>query len=387
MQETNPNPNNKQQARNKAIRIFVIILIVVAILAGLYWLIFIRGEEETDDAYVEGNQVAVSAQVDGTVKQINFSDTDYVKQGDVLLELSAKDRELALAQAENQLVDTVRKERNLYFTIQQLKSALAQKEISVKQTKTDYNRQLRLMQTNSTTAVNLAHSKDAYESALASYKSTESQLKANQVLWMDTPLREQPAIKSAVNAVRNAWLNLQRTKILSPVSGYVAKRSVQVGETIGAGRPLMAVVPADQMWVDANFKETQIKDIRIGQKAKIVFDVYGDSVKFDGVVTGIEMGTGSAFSLLPAQNATGNWIKIVQRVPVRIELKQDQLKKYPLRLGLSATVKVAVSDTSGKTLRPAKETKALYSTDVLQYDENTLNQRIEQIIKANMDGE
>lgn len=372
-----------KKARSKSMVIFGLVLVFITVVAVLYWFFVLRGEESTDDAYVNGNQMVISSQVAGAVSEIYAGNMDYVHQGDVLLVLNAKDRQLALNQAEDNLAQAVRKIQNLKYSIQQLEAAVAAKQISVNQTHTDYMRQVHLAKTNSTTPVFLSHAKDAYDAALASLKMTQNQLKANQALLLDTPLRQQPAVKMAIDNVRAAWLNLQRTKVLSPVNGYVAKRNVQVGENIGAGRPLMAVVPADQMWVEANFKETQLKDMRLGQKATVTFDLYGDDIKFDGVVSGIDMGTGSAFSLLPAQNATGNWIKIVQRVPVRIRLNPEQVAKHPLRLGLSSNVTVDVKDTDGNVLRPVKPLKVLYKTDVLRYDETSLNQKIEQIIKAN----
>ncbi|MDG6897455.1 multidrug export protein EmrA [Actinobacillus delphinicola] len=374
----------KKKARKKSMTIFGLVILLVVVLSFLYWLFFIRGSEETDDAYVHGNQVAISSQVAGSVMQINVQNTEYVHQGDVLVVLNPKDRELAFAHAKDELAQVVRKERNLMYSVKELEAAVVQKQIAVKQTKSDYMRQVNLAKTNSTSNIMLTHSKDAYDAAVASLKLTQNQLAANKALLLDTPLRQQPAVKIAITGVKDAWLNLKRTKVLSPVDGYVAKRNVQVGETIAAGTPLMAIVPANQMWVEANFKETQMKDMRIGQKARVTFDLYGDDVKFDGTVKGIEMGTGSAFSLLPAQNATGNWIKIVQRVPVRIALPADQIKKYPLRIGLSSLVRVDVSDTAGETLRAAQPIKAVYKTDVLTYNESELDNVIEQIIKANI---
>lgn len=374
----------KKVKRAKSLRLFALGLIGTALLSVGYWAMFLKGVEETEDAYVQGNLVNISAQVAGAVKQINVSNMDYVKQGDVLLELNDTDRLLAFHQAENQLAGAVRKERNLVYSVKQLQAAQSKNDIAVKQTKADYERQLKLAKTHSTTDILLSHSKDAYEAALASREMTANQLKATEALVLDTPIREQPAVKSAISALRNAWLNLQRTKILSPVNGYVAKRNVQVGETVGVGRPLMAVVPDDQMWIDANFKETQIKDMRLGQPVKITVDLYGDDVVFDGKISGIDMGTGGAFSLLPAQNATGNWIKIVQRLPVRIDLVPEQIKQYPLRLGLSSMVKVDVSNTEGDTLKAPSLLKAVYSTEVLSFDETEINQHIENIINANM---
>ena len=186
-----------------------------------------------------------------------------------------------------------------------------------------------------------------------------------------------------MSSLKQAWLNLQRTKIRSPIDGYVARRNAQVGQAVSVGGALMAVVSNEQMWLEANFKETQLTNMRIGQPVKIHFDLYGKNKEFDGVINGIEMGTGNAFSLLPSQNATGNWIKVVQRVPVRIKLDPQQFAETPLRIGLSATAKVRISDSSGPMLREKAEPKTLFATDTLKYDESAVEDLIESIIQQN----
>ena len=386
---TEKNNVDKKQARIKAMGWFTFSLIVVSLLCALYWFFFMKGVEETDDAYAGGNQIAISPQVPGAIAQINVGDMDYVHQGDVLIILNDKDRKLALVEAENQLANAVRNIQKLRYSIKELQAAKEAKAITVVQAKEDYQRRLQLAKTKSVTKEILEHTKDAYKAAQASFNVTKNQLDATiallgQASISDAQVSEQPSVKSAIAGVRLAWLNLQRTKILSPVDGYIAKRNAQVGENVGVGRPIMAVIPANQMWVDANFKETQLKDMRVGQKAKIIFDFYGDDIVFEGTVDGIEMGTGSAFSLLPTQNATGNWIKVVQRVPVRISLDPKQLQEHPLRLGLSALVNVDVSDTKGSTLRQEKRTAPLYKTNVLNYNESSLDQTIQKIIQHNM---
>ncbi len=373
-----------KKARVRSMFLFVVLLLLASVATVGYWFLFIRGLEETDDAYAQGNQVAISSQVAGSVAQINVQNMDYVHEGDVLVVLNRKDRELAFNQAQEQLAQAVRNVQNLHFTVAQLNATKEAQAILVKKTQDDYKRQLKLAKVQATTTELLAHAKEAYEQAKASFNATKNQLLASEALLLKTPLKEQPAVKMAMDNMQVAWLNLQRTQILSPVTGYVAKRNVQVGESINVGRPLMAVIPAEQMWVEANFKETQLKDMRLGQEAKVTFDLYGDDVVFHGKVVGIDMGTGSAFSLLPAQNATGNWIKIVQRLPVRIALDAKEVAQHPLRLGLSALAKVDVSKTDGEVLRPAKALQAVYSTNVLHYDEKALNAKIEAIIQANI---
>ncbi|PRI56780.1 putative multidrug resistance protein EmrK [Haemophilus influenzae] len=227
------------------------------------------------------------------------------------------------------------------------------------------------------------HAKEAVELAKANLNASKNQLAANQALLRNVPLREQPQIQNAISSLKQAWLNLQRTKIRSPIDGYVARRNAQVGQAVSVGGTLMAVVSNEQMWLEANFKETQLTNMRIGQPVKIHFDLYGKNKEFDGVINGIEMGTGNAFSLLPSQNATGNWIKVVQRVPVRIKLDPQQFAEMPLRIGLSATAKVRIADSSGPMLREKSEQKTLFATDTLKYDESAVEDLIESIIQQN----
>ncbi|MFZ7157965.1 EmrA/EmrK family multidrug efflux transporter periplasmic adaptor subunit [Avibacterium gallinarum] len=376
-------PVSPKAKRKKALGYFITILLLIAIITGVYWFFFVRNYEETEDAYVAGNQVMISAQVSGNVSKINVDDMDFVHAGDVLLQLDDTDLKLHFQQAQDNLASSVRQIEQLGFTVKQLQSILNAKSTALNKAKGDLQRREQLAKTGSIDKETLQHAREAVNMAQADLQATQNQLAANQALLKDLPLREQPAVKNAVSALTLAWLNLQRSQIVSPVDGYVARRNVQVGQKVAVGSPLMAVVSNQQMWVDANFKETQLGKMRIGQPVKLVFDLYGDDVKFGGKISGISMGTGSAFSLLPAQNATGNWIKVVQRVPVRIDLDPKQVEKYPLRIGLSATVEVNVADTQGKVLRESRPSQVLYETKVLDYDLSPVHQLAEQIIQAN----
>ena len=375
--------NNKSQQRKKGLSIFILLLLLIAIGSAAYWFFFIKGFEETEDAYVSGNQVMVSAQVAGNISKINVDNMDPVQAGDVLLELDDTNTKLSFEQAKSNLANAVRQISQLNYTVKQLKSAVRANEITLAQAQGNLNRRVQLVKDGAIDKESFQHAKEAVELAKANLTTSQNQLEANQALLLDGPLSEQPQIQSAVSNLKQAWLNLERTKIRSPIKGYVARRNAQVGQAVSVGGALMAVVTTDQMWLDANFKETQLTHMRIGQPVKIHFDLYGKDKTFDGKVVGIEMGTGSAFSLLPTQNATGNWIKVVQRVPVRIQLDPQQLAENPLRIGLSATVKVNVSDSKGETLRDQAPATTLYSTNVLQYDESAVNNLIESIIRDN----
>ena len=381
--DTQNSSNNKSQQRKKGLSIFILLLLLISIGSAAYWYFFIKGFEETEDAYVNGNQVMVSAQVAGNISKINVDNMDPVQAGDVLLELDDTNAKLSFEQAKSNLANAVRQVSQLNYTVKQLKSAVRANEITLAQAQGNLNRRVQLVKDGAIDKESFQHAKEAVELAKANLTTSQNQLEANQALLLDGPLSEQPQIQSAVSNFKQAWLNLERTKIRSPIKGYVARRNAQVGQAVSVGGALMAVVTTDQMWLDANFKETQLTHMRIGQPVKIHFDLYGKDKTFDGKVVGIEMGTGSAFSLLPTQNATGNWIKVVQRVPVRIQLDPQQLAENPLRIGLSATVKVNVSDSQGETLRNQAPTTTLYSTNVLQYDESAVNNLIESIIRDN----
>ena len=381
--DTPTSSNNKSQQRKKGLSIFILLLLLISLGSAAYWYFFIKGFEETEDAYVSGNQVMVSAQVSGNISKINVDNMDPVQAGDVLLELDDTNAKLSFEQAKSNLANAVRQISQLNYTVKQLKSAVRANEITLAQAQGNLNRRVQLVKDGAIDKESFQHAKEAVELAKANLTTSQNQLGANQALLLDGPLSEQPQIQSAVSNLKQAWLNLERTKIRSPIKGYVARRNAQVGQAVSVGGALMAVVTTDQMWLDANFKETQLTHMRIGQPAEIHFDLYGKDKTFNGKVVGIEMGTGSAFSLLPTQNATGNWIKVVQRVPVRIQLDPQQLAENPLRIGLSATVKVNVSDSQGETLRNQAPSTTLYSTNVLQYDESAVNNLIESIIRDN----
>ena len=381
--DTPTSSNNKSQQRKKGLSIFILLLLLISIGSAAYWYFFIKGFEETEDAYVSGNQVMVSAQVAGNISKINVDNMDPVQAGDVLLELDDTNAKLSFEQAKSNLANTVRQVSQLNYTVKQLKSAVRANEITLAQAQGNLNRRVQLVKDGAIDKESFQHAKEAVELAKANLTTSQNQLGANQALLLDGPLSEQPQIQSAISNLKQAWLNLERTKIRSPIKGYVARRNAQVGQSVSVGGALMAVVTTDQMWLDANFKETQLTHMRIGQSVEIHFDLYGKDKTFNGKVVGIEMGTGSAFSLLPTQNATGNWIKVVQRVPVRIQLDPQQLAENPLRIGLSATVKVNVTDSQGETLRDQAPSTTLYSTNVLQYDESAVNNLIESIIRDN----
>ncbi|MBV7387209.1 EmrA/EmrK family multidrug efflux transporter periplasmic adaptor subunit [Pasteurellaceae bacterium TAE3-ERU1] len=373
---------SKSRKRKKALSIFVLVLIVIAIASFAYWFFFLKGYEETEDAYVNGNQVMVSAQVPGNIASINYENTDYVAAGDVLLTLDDTNAKLAFEQAKANLASAVRQIGQLRFQVSQLKSMVEAKQIAYNQAQADLDRRVALGKSGAIAKEALQHAKDNATAARAGLKAAQDQLAATKALLGESDLPSQPSVQQAAVALRKAWLDLQRTQVVAPVSGHVARRSAQVGAMAAVGTPLMAIIPTKEVWVDANFKETQLKEMRVGQSVKLYFDMYGD-IEFDGRVVGIEPGTGSAFSLLPAQNATGNWIKVVQRVPVRIALEPEQLEKHPLRIGLSAKVEVHTAEREGDNLAAVSSGEPLFATDTLNYNQQEADALIQRIIRDN----
>ena len=376
-------PGNKKKKRKGALTFLAVLFVLAGVAYLIYWALVLRHFEETDDAYVAGNQVQIMAQVAGSVNKVRFDNTDFVKKGDVLVTLDKTDAEQAFEKAQTALATSVRQTHQLMINSKQYQASIALQKTALAQAEADLKRREPLGASNLIGREELQHARDAVATARAQLDVAVQQYNANQAAILDTSLENQPAVKQNAAALRDAWLTLQRTEIRSPIDGYVSRRSVQVGAQISTSTPLMAVVPATNVWVDANFKETQLAGVRIGQPATVVSDIYGDDVIYHGRVVGLDMGTGAAFSLLPAQNATGNWIKVVQRLPVRIELDAKEVADHPLRIGLSTLVKVDTSNKEGSVLASQVRQTAAYQSDALAIDLAPVNQLISEIIRAN----
>ncbi len=374
---------NRLRQRRIAMITATALFLAIALAYFAYWFLTLRHHQETDDAYVAGNQIQIMSQLTGSVTHLYADTTDYVKQGDVLLSLDDTDALIALERAKTQLANTVRQTHQLMITNKQLQANIELKQTTLRQAEKDLTRREELGRVSAIGREELYHARDAVEMAQAALTVAKEQYNANHSLILETSLEQQPAILDSAARVREAWLAVQRTQIKSPVSGLVSRRSVQLGSRVNPGVPLMVVVPADQIWIDANFKETQLANMRIGQPAKVVSDFYGNDVIYQGTVVGLDMGTGSAFSLLPAQNATGNWIKVVQRLPVRVQLDSAQIAEHPLRIGLSMHVTVNTADQNGLVLNESTSPKNTHQTDSLHYDMQSINQEIQTIIATN----
>jgi membrane fusion protein (multidrug efflux system) len=384
--------------RKKALTAIAAVVVLGGAAYGAYYALVANHYEHTDNAYVQANVVQITPLVGGTVVAIAADDTDVVKAGQTLVKLDTADARVALEQAEAQLAQTVREVRTLYANnaslqaqIQTRSADVARAQSEVKRAQDDVNRRAPLVSTGAVGQEEFQHTQSQLTAARSTLTAAESalqqareQLGSNESLTDGTSVSQHPNVARAAARVREAYLAWQRVNLVAPVDGYVAKRSVQLGQRIQAGTPLMTVVALDQPWVDANFKESQLQRVRIGQPATLTADVYGKKVVYHGTVVGLGAGTGAAFSLLPAQNATGNWIKIVQRVPVRVSLQADEVKAHPLRVGLSMEVEVDVAQQDGAMLAIAPRDKPVASTSVFDAPQADADKLVARIIDGNL---
>ena len=394
-----PNPSDTRLAkRRRLLLVLALALVIVGAGYGLYWFIALRHYESTDNAYVGGNLVQITPQISGTVIAIYADDTEFVKAGQPLVKLDPTDAQVALEQAQAQLGQTVREVRTLFANgmAQQAQVALRETDVArarseVERAQEDVDRRQALAPRGAVSGEEMSHvvtalanAKSALSAAQAAVVAAREQLAANRALTEGTTVEQHPNVQRAAARVREAYLAVTRAELPAPVSGYVAKRSVQLGGRVQAGAPLMTVIPLEQVWVDANFKESQLRGMRIGQPVEVTADVYGGKVTYHGKVEGLSAGTGAAFALLPAQNATGNWIKVVQRVPVRVALDPKELAAHPLRVGLSMEAKVDIADQSGKSLADVPPTKPVAQTAVFDTHSEGADAMVRKIIAANL---
>lgn len=383
--------------RKKALTAVAAAVVVSGIAYGAYWTLVLNHYESTDNAYVQGNVVQLTPQIGGTVVAINADDTDHVKAGQLLVKLDPADAQVALDQAEAQLAQTVREVRTLYANNGTLKAQIALRQADVARVQTDLvraeddvARRAPLVATGAVGKEEFNHMNSQLTAAKSSLAAAQSatlaareQLASNLTLTEGTTLEQHPNVLRAAARVREAYLGLKRADLLAPVDGFVAKRSVQLGQRVQAGSPLMSVIALNQVWVEANFKESQLQNLRLGQPVELIADVYGKKVSYHGTLEGLGAGTGAAFALLPAQNATGNWIKVVQRIPVRIKLDPKELVDHPLRVGLSMDAKVDVSKTDGQMLADASRVSTVAKTNVFEQNNFAADAEVRKIIVSN----
>jgi membrane fusion protein, multidrug efflux system len=370
--------------RSKILLLIAAIFIALGLLWTAYWVLVLSKREQTDDAYVNGNKVVISAQVSGTVIAVLADDTQLVKAGQVLVRLDPIDADTGLSRTASALAQTVRQVRQERSTADQYDSVIETRKLELARAEADLAKREPLLAQHAIAAEEVRHAHESVELARAALTQAIRQANSSHALVDGTQVEDNPAVLQAKTAYRDAWIAAQRNAVVAPVTGYVAERSVQLGQHIQAGQALMTVIPLNSLWVDANFKEVQLRHLRIGQPAQVRSDLYGGSYIFHGHVKGMSAGTGAAFSLLPAQNASGNWIKVVQRVPVRIQIDDSDLVKSPLRVGLSATVTVDTTNRDGPVLAMTATDTPVGDTQVYSQDLDKANAEADAVVRRNL---
>jgi membrane fusion protein (multidrug efflux system) len=380
--ETLPEPPSGK--RRQVLVLIAVVFIVIGLLWGLFWLLVLSKRERTDDAYVNGNKVVISAQVSGTVIAVLADDTQLVKAAQVLVRLDPVDAETGLARSASALGQSVRQVRQQKLNADQYDAMIATRRLELARAEADLAKREPLLADSAIAPEEVRHARESVLLARAALTQAERQATASHALVDGTDVENNPAVLQAKAAYRDAWIAAQRNAVVAPVTGYVAERSVQLGQHVTAGQALMTVIPLNALWVDANFKEVQLRHLRIGQAAEVRSDLYGGSFVYHGHVTGMAAGTGAAFALLPAQNASGNWIKVVQRVPVRVQLDGADLAKSPLRVGLSATVTVDTTNEDGPVLPREAADQPVGDTQVYSQDFEKANAEADAVVRRNL---
>ncbi len=376
-----PSESNSSK-RNQQLLILMITVVTGIGIYLAYYFLYARYYQVTDDAYVASDLVQITSEISGTVHAINVDDTQYVQRGDVLLLLDRTDAEIELAAAEASLASTVRDVIGLFSRSKALHASIRANQVSLDRAHKDLQRRLSVSDEGGVSDEELQHAHFQVAQFEAALAASQAELAINNAQIENTCVANHPQVLAAAAKVREAALNLKRTEVLAPVSGVIARRRVQIGSRIRESDALMVVVPLENVWVDANFKEGQLAQMRVGQPVEVTSDFYGDDVVYHGEIAGMAAGSGAAFALLPPQNASGNWIKIVQRVPVRVTLSAEELLNHPLRVGLSMQVRVDVHNTNGSVMATQVRAKP-QQLNVNNAHQNEIEQGIANIISYN----
>ena len=370
-QNTDTEVQTSNGKRRRTLLIVTVVLSIIFVGAGLWWYFIASQREHTEDAYVGGTQVSLTSQIPGTVISVMVEENQTVVAGQVVAKLDITDAQNALDKASSALALSVRQYHQLQAQADQFDAVLVMRKLELSRAKEDLKRREPLQVNEAIAGEELRHARDAVTQAEAALKQSEQQSKAAHAMVDGSTVHTNPAVQQAKQAYIDAWIHLQRTTVKAPIAGHVAQKNLQPGQHIQPGQPLLTIIPMNTVWVDANFKESQLRNLRIGQSAIVKSDLYGNDVTYHGTVTGISAGTGAAFALLPPQNAAGNWIKVIQRVPVRIALKASEVEQHPLRVGLSMQVEVDTHDRSGAVIpltaqNNFKAETTIYDLDVAQ---------------------
>lgn len=371
--------------RKKMALIYWGIILGLVLIGFLLWFFWLRFYAYTDDAYVEGNQVYITPLRAGFVKAIHTDDTFLVKKGELLVELDRTDSLIALDNSQKELAKVVREVCQAFHTVFATLAEIEVRKAELIKTAQDYKHRLDVLAAQGVSLEDFQHATAALRAGYFSLRQTETLYERALAFVQGTSIKQHPSVQAVADRMRYEWVQLYRCNIYSPVEGLAAQRTIQVGMWAPAGQPLLSVIPLDQIWVNANFKETQAKHMRIGQKVRITSDLYGEEVVFQGTILGLPGAAGNAFSLLPPQNLSGNWIKIVQRLPVRVGLDPEELKKHPLRIGLSMEALVDMHDQAGLLVPSSTKGSPLYKTSIFEEEERGDLQAIEMIIAENID--
>lgn len=369
------------RGRRRGLTVLGIVVLIGVLVWAVFTFLLAKPVEETDDAYVAGDVVSITARDAGTVLSIHADNTQSVRKGQPLLDLDAATADVGIASATAELARAVRATRSDFSKLDETAATVVQARAELARARDDLARRRGAAAEGAVSGEELAHAQDAVTVGAANLNLALSQQAQSRNGVAGTSVSNNPAVLAAIAGYRRAAITRSHMNITAPIDGIVAQRTVQLGQQVAAGTPLMAVVPLERVWVDANFRETQLKDLRIGQRADVVADMYGDNLVYHGRVIGLGAGSGNAFALLPPQNASGNWIKIVQRVPVRIALDMGELRRNPLRVGLSVKATVDTADVSGTRIgSPARQAYAERATDA---NDPAVEAAIARIIAAN----
>jgi membrane fusion protein (multidrug efflux system) len=382
MNDPAPGKSISNPRRRKFLQSIGAVFAALALAWSTYWLLVLSQRQTTNDAYVVGDQVGVAAQTSGTVIDVLAEETQRVDAGQVLVRLDPTDSQVALAHAASTLALSVRQVRQQSATAEQNDANIVSRQLDLQWAEAELARREPLLAQHAIAPEELRELESKVALARAALQAAQRQARAAHALVDGVPAEQNPAVQEARAAYLQAWIAASRATVRSPVAGYVARRNVQAGQQVSAGQALFTIVPLDKLWVEANFKEAQLRALRIGQPVRIYADLYGGAVEYHGRIAGVGVGTGAAFSLLPAQNASGNWIKVVQRVPVRIALQADELVRHPLRIGLSTTVNVDTNDRSGASLAASPDTRAVASTTIYAADLQAAEQSADAVIRG-----
>jgi membrane fusion protein (multidrug efflux system) len=377
-------PEAPSGKRRRILALIAVIFIGIGLLWGAFWLLVLSKRESTDDAYVNGNKVVISPQISGTVIAVLADDTQFVKAGQVLVRLDPVDAETGLSRSASALGQAVRQVRQQKLNAAQYDSMIATRRLELARAEVDLAKREPLLAESAVAPEEVRHARESVLLARAALTQADRQATASHALVDGTEVQDNPTVLQAKAAYRDAWVAAQRNAVVAPVSGYVAERSVQLGQHVAAGQSLMTVIPLNALWVDANFKEVQLRHLRIGQPVSVRSDLYGGSFVYHGHVQGMAAGTGAAFALLPAQNASGNWIKVVQRVPVRVRLDDADVARSPLRVGLSATVTVDTTNEKGPVLAGEAADQPVGDTQVYTQDLEKANAEADAVVRRNL---